>query len=490
MQTTHSLTEKWAKVLDFKDAPSITDAHRRQVTATLLENQLQAMKADAKNGQFVTMLNEAGDSFGDFHGAAGNVSGIGSAEFGAVPAAGPNADPTVDGFAPEGGKGNSRMAGYDPVLINLVRRAMPQLIAFDVCGVQPMTSPTGLIFAMKSRYGSQKGKEALYNEPDTSFSGKGEHKPEAPENGWGTSNWAEAQEGNDDWKFDQYDTGVGMNTYEAETRGAAGQEAWNQMAFSIEKTAVVAKSRVLKAEYTLELAQDLKAVHGLDAEAELSNILATEILGEINREIIRDIYITAEWGAQNGTARKGVFDLDVDSDGRWSAEKYKGLMYRIEREANAIAQKTRRGRGNFIICSSDVAAALQMAGMLDYAPAVQNALKVDESASTFAGILNGKYKVFIDPYTANQSDKQYCVVGYKGTSAYDAGMFYCPYVPLQLVRASDPNTFQPKIGFKTRYGIAYNPMVQLDAGLGSGEVQLKQMANKNYYYRKFIISSL
>ena len=481
MQTTHSLTEKWAKVLDFKDAPSITDAHRRQVTATLLENQLQAMKADAKNGQFFTMLNEAeGDNF---HPVAGNVSGIGNVEFGKVDAGADIAQ----------GQGNARMAGYDPVLINLVRRAMPQLIAFDVCGVQPMTSPTGLIFAMKSRYGNQQGKEALYNEPDTSFSGKGKHAPAAGEGAWGTSNWAESQEGNDDWKFaDQegYETGVGMNTYEAETRGAAGQEAWNQMAFSIEKTAVVAKSRVLRAEYTLELAQDLKAVHGLDAEAELSNILATEILGEINREIIRDIYITAEWGAQNGTARKGVFDLDVDSDGRWSAEKYKGLMYRIEREANAIAQKTRRGRGNFIICSSDVAAALQMAGMLDYAPAVQNALKVDESASTFAGILNGKYKVFIDPYTANQSDKQYCVVGYKGTSAYDAGMFYCPYVPLQLVRAQDPNTFQPKIGFKTRYGIAYNPMVQLDAGLGSGEVQLKQMANKNYYYRKFIISSL
>lgn len=480
MQTTHSLTEKWAKLLDFKGAPAITDPHRRSVTATLLENQLQAMKADAKNGNFIPMLNESGDTVGDFHGAAGNVSGIGGVEFGKVDA----------GADMSNGEGNARMAGYDPVLINLVRRAMPQLIAFDVCGVQPMTSPTGLIFAMKSRYGSQQGKEALYNEPDSGFSGNGEHKPEPGEGAWESSNWAESQEPTEEWDLDQYGPGAGMHTYEAEVRGTAGHEAWNQMAFSIEKTAVVAKSRVLKAEYTTELAQDLKAVHGLDAEAELSNILATEILGEINREIIRDIYVTAEWGAQNGTARKGVFDLDVDSDGRWSAEKYKGLMYRIEREANAIAQKTRRGRGNFIICSSDVAAALQMAGMLDYAPAVQNALNVDESASTFAGILNGKYKVFIDPYTANQSDKQYCVVGYKGTSAYDAGMFYCPYVPLQLVRAQDPQSFQPKIGFKTRYGIAFNPMVQLDAGLGSGEVQLKQMANKNYYYRKFIISSL
>lgn len=465
MENTHILTEKWAKVLDLESAPKIADAHRRAVTATLLENQLASMKSDAMNGA-PKMLSEA---------APVNNSGIQGDVYGAV-----NAD---------GSNGNPHMAGYDPVLINLVRRAMPQMIAFDVCGVQPMTQPTGLIFAMKSKYRKQDGQEALYNEAWTGFAGEGKHAG---------SNWAEALKDEVDPKtqnpvldLEKYSTGFGMTTAEAEARGSEAENQWNEMAFSIEKTSVVAKSRILKAEYTLELAQDLKSVHGLDAEAELSNILATEILAEINREVIRDIYVTAEWGCQNGTARKGIFDLDIDSDGRWSAEKYKGLMYRIEREANAIAQKTRRGRGNFIICSSDVASALQMAGMLDYAPAVQNALKIDEAQSTFAGILNGKYKVFIDPYTANQSEAQYCVVGYKGTSAYDAGMFYCPYVPLQLIRAQDPNTFQPKIGFKTRYGIAFNPQVQIDAKKGvGGDVSIKDMAGANYYYRKFIVNSL
>lgn len=465
MENTHILTEKWAKVLDLESAPKIADAHRRAVTATLLENQLASMKSDAMNGA-PKMLSEA---------APVNNSGIQGDVYGAV-----NAD---------GSNGNPHMAGYDPVLINLVRRAMPQMIAFDVCGVQPMTQPTGLIFAMKSKYRKQGGQEALYNETWTGFAGEGKHTG---------SNWAEALKDEVDPKtqnpvldLEKYSTGFGMTTAEAEARGSEAENQWNEMAFSIEKTSVVAKSRILKAEYTLELAQDLKSVHGLDAEAELSNILATEILAEINREVIRDIYVTAEWGCQNGTARKGIFDLDIDSDGRWSAEKYKGLMYRIEREANAIAQKTRRGRGNFIICSSDVASALQMAGMLDYAPAVQNALKIDEAQSTFAGILNGKYKVFIDPYTANQSEAQYCVVGYKGTSAYDAGMFYCPYVPLQLIRAQDPNTFQPKIGFKTRYGIAFNPQVQIDAKKGvGGDVSIKDMAGANYYYRKFIVNSL
>lgn len=468
MENTHILTEKWAKVLDLESAPKIADAHRRAVTATLLENQLASMKSDAMNGA-PKMLREdaAADLGGAMHGAAANVSGVDSV-YGANP--------------------NPQMAGYDPVLINLVRRAMPQMIAFDVCGVQPMTQPTGLIFAMKSKYRKQDGQEALYNEAWTGFAGEGKHAG---------SNWAAAIKDEVDDKSNpiideaQYSTGHGMKTSDAEKAGSFGARDWNEMAFSIEKTSVVAKSRILKAEYTLELAQDLKSVHGLDAEAELSNILATEILAEINREVIRDIYVTAEWGCQNGTARKGIFDLDIDSDGRWSAEKYKGLMYRIEREANAIAQKTRRGRGNFIICSSDVASALQMAGMLDYAPAVQNVLKIDEAQSTFAGILNGKYKVFIDPYTANQSEAQYCVVGYKGTSAYDAGMFYCPYVPLQLIRAQDPNTFQPKIGFKTRYGIAFNPQVQIDAKKGvGGDVSITDMAGANYYYRKFIVNSL
>lgn len=467
---TQSLTEKWEKVLNLDSAPKITDRYRRQVTAQLLENQLVAMKSDAKNGG-VNILAEA---------EIANNSGIGTDPFGAT------------GY---GGDGNPQMAGYDPVLINLVRRAMPQLIAFDVCGVQPMSQPTGLIFAMKSRYNAQNGPEALYNEAVTSHSGTGFHKPEyTGEPPFTSANWADAVtfdgEGNPEIDLTKYDAGFGMTTAEAESRGTGADNQWNQMAFSIEKTSVVAQSRVLKAEYTMELAQDLKSVHGLDAEAELSNILATEILSEINREIIRDIYLTAKWGAQSGTVRKGVFDLDVDSDGRWSAEKYKGLMYRIEREANAIGQMTRRGRGNFIICSADVASALQMAGMLDYAPAVQNNLNVDDTQSTFAGILNGKYKVFIDPYTANMSDNQYFVVGYKGNSAYDAGMFYCPYVPLQLVKSIDPNSFQPKIGFKTRYGIAFNPQVQIDAGKGTGNCSVHDLMHQNYYYRKVLIRSL
>lgn len=459
------LTEKWASVLNIDSAPKITDSYRRQVTAMLLENQLNAMKSDAKNIR--SMLNED---------TVTNNSGIGLDPYGAT------------GY---GGDGNPQMAGYDPVLINLVRRAMPQLIAFDVCGVQPMTQPTGLIFAMKSKYNAQNGPEALYNEAVTSQSGTGYHSG---------SNWADAisDETDDDGNPkldtsypDGYATGYGMTTAQAESKGHNGEDPWAEMAFSIEKTSVVAQSRVLKAEYTMELAQDLKSVHGLDAEAELSNILATEILAEINREVIRDIYTTAEWGCQNGTARKGVFDLDIDSDGRWSAEKFKGLMYRIEREANAIAQKTRRGRGNFIICSSDVASALQMAGMLDYSPAVQNNLNIDEATSTFAGILNGKYKVFIDPYTGNQAQNQYCVVGYKGASAYDAGMFYCPYVPLQLVKSIDPDSFQPKIGFKTRYGIAFNPQVELDAKKIAGATSnVEALSGANYYYRKFIIRNL
>ena len=442
------LTEKWAKVLDLEGAPKIADEHRRSVTAQLIENEVNFLKASAEHDAgFFTALNEDSTYAPVNHGG--------------------------DGVALGQTGTNSKMMGYDPVLINLVRRAMPQLIAFDVCGVQPMTMPTGLIFALKARYGNQAGDEALFQEPNTAFSGKGTHKG---------SNWADGSD---------YETGYGMSTEEKEKLGTSAGAEWAQMAFSIERTQVIAQARALKAEYTMELAQDLKAVHGLDAEQELSNILATEILGEINREIIRDIYVTAKQGCVNRTATAGVFDLDIDSDGRWSAEKYKSLMMCIEREANAIAQDTRRGRGNFIICSSDVASALQMAGMLDYAPALQqNHLNVDEANSTFAGILNGKYKVFIDPYTANQAADQYFVMGYKGASPYDAGMFYCPYIPLQLVKAQDPNSFQPKIGFQTRYGLAFNPMVQLDAQMGNGTVTAAQMAGKNYYYRKVIIKNL
>lgn len=452
------LTEKWADILDLEGAPAIADSHRRAVTAQLIENQVKAMKEDYAHGQFFTMLQED---------APANNGGTGIA-------------------LGQQGATNTNMAGYDPVLINLVRRAMPQLIAFDVCGVQPMTMPTGLIFALRSRYTSQDGTEALYNEADTGFSGDGFGKLKATHS---ASNWA-------DGAIDDFKVGRAMSTTDAEHLGTTGDGArdWGQMAMSIERTSVVAQTRALKAEYTMELAQDLKSVHGLDAENELSNILATEILSEINREIIRDIYVTAEIGCESGTMEKGVFDLDVDADGRWSAEKYKGLLMRIEREANRIAQRTRRGRGNFIICSSDVASALQMAGMLDYAPAIQNNLNVNEAQTTFAGILNGKFKVFVDPYQSNGSSNQFVVVGYKGTSAYDAGMFYCPYVPLQLVRAQDPNTFQPKIGFKTRYGIALNPMVQATANtpsvISDKAGDLAKFAGKNYYYRKFIVKNL
>jgi hypothetical protein len=336
------------------------------------------------------------------------------------------------------------------------------MIAYDIAGVQPMTQPTGLIFAMKSKYTNQAGAEALFNEADTDFAGTGTHAGANPVDG-------------------TYTTGTGMSTDTAE--GLGDSTAFGQMAFSIEKTTVTAKTRALKAEYTVELAQDLQAVHGLNAEAELSNILSTEITAELNREVVRTVYTAAKAGAEIGTATAGTFDLDVDANGRWSVEKFKGLLFQIEREANAIAQTTRRGRGNFIICSSDVASALAMAGVLDYAPALSTGLNVDEASTTFAGVLNGKYKVYVDPYTSNVSNTQFFVVGYKGASAFDAGLFYCPYVPLHMVRAVDPNSFQPKIGFKTRYGLVANPFVSLD---GTGGLT----ANENYYYRRVKVANL
>ena len=422
------LIEKWSPVLDHESAPSIDDRYRKAVTARLLENQEIALKEETAQAQG-NYISEA---------AAANNIGSGSA---------PN-----------------NIGTFDPVLISLVRRAMPNLIAYDIAGVQPMTGPTGLIFAMKSKYSSQSGSEALYDEADTDFSGTGTHAGANPVDG-------------------TYTTGTGMATADAENLGGSGGGTFNEMAFSIEKTSVTAKSRALKAEYTIELAQDLKSVHGLDAEGELSNILSTEILSEINREVIRTVYKTAKAGAQTGTATAGTFDLDVDASGRWSVEKFKGLLFQIEREANAVAQQTRRGKANFIICSSDVASALAMAGVLDYAPALSTNLNVDEASTTFAGVLNGRYKVYVDPYTANGAASQYFVVGYKGASAFDAGLFYCPYVPLQLVRAVDPSTFQPKIGFKTRYGFTSNPFIQLD---GSGDL----VADENYYYRRVKVTNL
>jgi hypothetical protein len=354
-------------------------------------------------------------------------------------------------------------AGFDPVLISLIRRSMPNLIAYDLCGVQPMNGPTGLIFAMRSRYTNQSGTEAFYNEADTRFSAQNAAGTLPSGNvGFGTT---AAQTGsnpsvlNDTPTAGTYNVSTGMNTGDSEGLGVL-VHAFNEMAFSIEKVTVTAKSRALKAEYSLELAQDLKAIHGLNAEAELANILSTEILAEINREVIRTVYKIAKPGAQANTATAGTFDLDVDSNGRWSVEKFKGLIFQIERDANAIAQQTRRGKGNMILCSADVASALAMAGVLDYTPALNANLNVDDTGNTFAGVLQGKYKVYIDPYSANVAPNQFYVVGYKGSSPYDAGLFYCPYVPLQMVRAVGENTFQPKIGFKTRYGMVANPFAE------------------------------
>mgnify|MGYP003335267923 CR=1 FL=1 len=442
MTIRQDLMKKWEPILEHKSLPEIKDNYRKEVTAILLENQEREMGKQAE---------------ALFETAPTNSGGTGLAMGGA-------------------GAATGNVAGYDPVLISLVRRAMPQLIAYDIAGVQPMTQPTGLIFAMKSRYGSMGGTEALFNEADSDFAGTGTHSSTL-----------------DGSTLSSQTNGTGLATDAAERlgQGGTGDGTFGQMAFSIEKTSVTAKTRALKAEYSIELAQDLKSVHGLDAEGELSNILSTEILAEINREVIRTVYYGAKVGAQYGTATAGTFNLDVDSNGRWSVEKFKGLLFQIEREANAIAQQTRRGRGNFIICSSDTASALAMAGVLDYAPALSTSLNVDEASTTFAGVLNGKYKVYVDPYSGGNNPSaagsQFFVVGYKGTSAFDAGLFYCPYVPLQMVRAVDPNTFQPKIGFKTRYGIVANPFVNLDDSNSDNNVIV---ANKNYYYRKVAVTNL
>ena len=432
------LVEKWGPVLEHESFSPISDSHRRAVTATVLENTERAlMESGDLSANMTSLLSEASPT---------NDAGTGG--FGGGSAAG---GPT---------------AGYDPILISLVRRAVPNLIAYDICGVQPMTGPTGLIFAMRARYGSQAGDEALFNEADTGIAGTGTHANTLPN--------ANTQ---------LITTGTGLDTGDAEALGDGVGAGYAEMAFSIEKVTVSAKTRALKAEYTTELAQDLKAVHGLDAETELANILQTEILTEINREVVRTIYTTSVVGASN-TAAAGVFDLDVDANGRWSVEKFKGLMFQIEQEANAIAKDTRRGKGNVVICSSDVASALQMAGVLDYTPALNsNTLEVDDTGNTFAGVLNGRFRVYVDPFAGGN----YLVVGYKGSSAFDAGLFYCPYVPLQMVRAVGENSFQPKIGFKTRYGMVANPFAEGDAG-SQGLGALTNNVNK--YYRKVRISNL
>ena len=443
-----NLLKKWAPVLDHGDLAAIKDSHKRSVTAQLLENQERACREDAHgSGGYrnqTSLLSEAAPI--NSMGASSSDASTGAVDI------------------------------YDPVLISLVRRSAPNLIAYDICGVQPMTGPTGLIFAMRSRFSTQGGTEALFNEANTAFSSVNASNA-VTQTG---SSPADLSGGT------EYTRGTGMTTAQAEALGdGTAGNAFQEMAFSIEKIAVTAKSRALKAEYTMELAQDLKAVHGLDAEQELANILSTEILAEINREVVRTINITATVGAQENVTTAGTFNLDVDANGRWSVEKFKGLMFQLERESNAIAKATRRGKGNVLICSSDVASALQMAGVLDYTPALaSNNLQVDDTGNTFAGVLNGRIKVYIDPYFAATSGTHYATIGYKGTSAFDAGLFYCPYVPLQMVRAVGQDTFQPKIGFKTRYGMVANPFATSAA---DGALAF---ANKNIYYRRIAITNL
>ena len=457
------LVEKWAPLLEHEGCESIKDNHRKAVTAVLLENQEKFLKEQNAFSQSGAFLSEQPTN------AVGNGG--------------------YTGGAADGGP----VAGFDPVLISLIRRSMPNLVAYDLAGVQPMSGPTGLIFAMRSKYTEQSGPETFFDEVDTAFSGQDAARDATngmtgAAVGMGTTGQSGDNPGllNPTGTATQsdYSVGQGMRTDGAESLGTTGNE-FNEMAFSIEKVTVTAKSRALKAEYSLELAQDLKAIHGLNAEAELANILSTEILAEINREVIRTIYKTAEQGATANTATSGIFDLDVDSNGRWSVEKFKGLIFQIERDANAIAQRTRRGKGNIIMCSADVASALTHAGMLDYTPALNANLNVDDTGNTFAGVLNGRYRVYIDPYSANGAASQYYVVGYKGTSPYDAGLFYCPYVPLQMVRAVGENTFQPKIGFKTRYGMVANPFAEgLNQGLGA------LTTNSNRYYRRVRVNNL
>ena len=439
-----NLMEKWGPVLEHDSAPEIKDRYKKSVTARLLENQEVALRQEAQYSQG-NMISEV----------AANATG-------------------------------SSIDNFDPVLISLVRRAMPNLIAYDICGVQPMTGPTGLIFAMKARYGTQAGAEALgLDEADTDFSGAGTHQNDA---GGPTGLGGVTDADTDGTITDNTDTvstfGTGMTTAAAEGLGASGGGSFGEMAFSIEKSTVEAKSRALKAEYTMELAQDLKAIHGLDAEGELANILSAEILAEINREVVRTILEKAKIGAlQSSTAVSGIFDVNTDSDGRWMVERFKGLIMQLEREANVIAKETRRGKGNFMICSSDVASALAAAGMLDYTPALSTSLNVDDTGNTFAGVMNGRMRVYIDPYAS----VDYVNVGYKGTNPYDAGVFYCPYVPLTMVRAVGENTFQPKIGFKTRYGMVSNPFV--DTASMSGRDGLAAVKT-NQYYRIFRVDNI
>ena len=470
MFNAEALKEKWSPVLSHEGAGAIKDNYRKAVTAVLLENTEKQLREERGMIQETSTVGAISATGGNALGGSGLTTKTGG------------------------------LAGFDPVMISLIRRAAPNLVAYDICGVQPMSGPTGLIFAMKSHYNNRSGAEALYNEPDTNFSGNQQgpaayNDPVSPLGDGGTT------DANPGLLNDATGGGTTEANYErqgglipredAETLGSGAGNLFNEMDFSIEKTAVTAKTRALRAEYTLELAQDLKAIHGLDAEQELANLLSSEILAEINREVVRTVYTVAKQGAQNNVANQGVFDLDVDSNGRWSVEKFKGLMFQIERDANAIAQETRRGKGNFIITSADVASALAMSGTLDYSSGLTGAGgpsigEVDDTGNLLVGTMNGRIKVYVDPYSANVSNTHYYVVGYKGTSPYDAGLFYCPYVPLQMLRSIDPETFQPKIGFKTRYGMVANPFV-LNGSTPDAEALTH---NKNQYYRRVRVANL
>ena len=500
--TPRALVNRWSSVLNEESAGTIRDNHRKFVTAQLLENTKDMLLQERG------MLTEGPNNVGAIPGELGTNGSAG-----------------LPGTPGETGG----LAGFDPVLMGLVRRAMPNLMAYDICGVQPMSGPTGLIFAMKSHYQAQGdtlrgGPEALYNEPDFNFSANATGGPTTydPVTNEATDGYDPATEGarelgevnpsnpsanpgllNDTTgasDYTGYETVTGDNAVPGTgSRGldravaeqlGSGSTLFNEMSFSIEKTSVFAKTRALKAEYTLELAQDLRAIHGLDAEAELANLLSSEILAEINREVVRTVYGVAKPGAQNNTATRGIFDLDVDSNGRWLAEKWKGLVFQMERDANAIAQQTRRGKGNFVITSADVASALAMMDIIDYSSNIgqSNTIgEVDDTGNLFVGTMNGRIKVYVDPYSANVSNSHFYVMGYKGTSPYDAGLFYCPYVPLQQLRSIDPNTFQPKIAFKTRYGMVSNPFVESSAGVPD---QDNLTAGVNQYYRRVRIENL
>ena len=444
MYLSEQAQEKWKPIMEHPELPEIKDAYRKQVTAVLLENQEKALREERQMLSELAPANSIGD-------------------------------------------GTTGIDKYDPILIGLVRRSMPNLMAYDICGVQPMTGPTGLIFAMRSLYGNVRTpetsiSEALFNEANTNFSAASYFGA-----GVAQQNTVNPTHVGTNPVDGTYTTANAMTTSFGEALGDAADNAFGQMSFSIDKTTVTARTRALKAEYTLELAQDLKAIHGLDAESELSNILSQEIMFEINREVVRTIYRVAKQGSP-ATAVAGTFNLDVDSNGRWSVERFKGLLFNIERDANHIGQDTRRGKGNFIVCSADVASALAMAGVLDYAPALSTNLNVDDTGNTFAGVLNGRFRVYVDPYSANLgAASQFYMVGYKGTSPYDAGIFYCPYIPLQMVRAVDPNSFQPKIGFKTRYGMIANPYVTQSNGTVDADTFT---ANRNQYYRKTKVVNL